>query len=182
MNRQSCRSDFISDNSSSDEESQPGFGASLRERLARKRQFHESFSSSAVNLRDNTDHCKVSHMIGTSLNSNKKDESLKKGEDVDSTSAHGDSQVSTLDDEVVNVHQTANESRCETVLPGPVVNQLSHDGSLESVPVQTSYEDVSKRKKKRSKEEIEDNRRKAQVPHKYFILKKKCYVKIRDQL
>lgn len=179
MNRQSCRSDFISDNSSSDEESQPGFGASLRERLARKRQFNKSFSSSAENLKDNTDQCKVSRMVGTSLNKNKKDESFKKSEDVDSTSALGDSQVSTLDDKIDIVHQTAiDKSRCETVLAGAVVNHLSHDGSLESVPVKTSDKDVGKGKKKRTREEIEDNRRKAQVPHKYINLKKKCGVKV----
>lgn len=173
MQKSSCRSDFMSDNSSSDEENLPQL-FSLRERLARKRELQENPSfSTFIDL--------------SSVNSSKL-EKVKCTDKIESSNLSGfctgaidlennsefesDSQsMNICSDNVINSESTEcsrsfNKSETQSNWSG----QLVSDGCDNANDV--LHEQTTKTKIKRSKEEIEDNKRKAQVGNCLIIMLK----------
>jgi len=184
--KSSCHSDFISDNSSSEDEDLPQL-SSLRERLARKRQLQEKSSFSKLTNEEN-----LSSLSPKKVKCNKP--KYKKDNTCSSNDYEGIKDVITLD-----TAEDCFETSASFVKSNYRCGFLTHDnhsqsavyskycdepfqesqvpstGSVSTVASDSSNrennaarkEKTTKATTKRSKEDVEENKRKAQVINMY---------------
>lgn len=182
MKKQTSRKDFISD-SSSDDDTLPDLG-SLRERLARKRQF-SAFSSCS----SSTSHFALQTSAETSndIDAGRKVETnCKTYSDIDSLS-YTDTASTPAENCTENYDSSGSESEklalSQVIQNSADLNEVEETTRVEKTSETEKIREIVKKaevgkneevkvKKKRTAEEIEDSRRKAQVSLEQSILEK----------
>lgn len=171
MKKYSCRSDFISDGSSSDEDNFPPMG-SLRERLARKQMQQESIKPSSVPdgpITDVSSHglCGSQAMDKMHMRHSQNEEIKNSITDNYLYVAEHEQQDCAILSNNINPNYTEASRGISSGSESSCVPEKKLGDSQKALSFD---EKISKETKKRTQEEIEENRRKAKVQNLLYKL------------